>query len=88
MASLRIEFRRSAERDLRRIDSKLMTGIVTRIGDLVDNPRPRQALKLSGQRDLYRLRVGDYRVLYEIDSGAGVIIVSNLLHRREAYRDL
>ena len=88
MASLRIEFKRSAEHDLRGINPKLVPNILRRLELLTEEPRPRQALKLAGTDSLYRLRVGDYRVIYEIDIATNSILVFYVRHRREAYRGL
>jgi mRNA interferase RelE/StbE len=52
---------------------------------LADNPRPRQSIKLSGTES-YRLRVGDYRILYEINNPAKSVTVYRIKHRREVYR--
>ena len=52
------------------------------------NPRPVRAIKLQGNRNLWRLRVGDYRVLYSIDDSARLVDVSAVRHRRDVYRDL
>ena len=74
-----------AERDMDRLPAPLHTRISRRILDLEDNPRPRGVRKLGG-REEYRLRVGDYRVLYTIDDGAFVVTVLAVRHRREVYR--
>jgi len=55
---------------------------------LADNPFPRQSLKLSGVEVTYRLRVGDYRVIYEVNPEAKTIIIHCVRHRREVYRKL
>ncbi len=51
-------------------------------------PRPVRALKLQGNRNLWRLRVGDYRVIYSIDDSAWLVDVSAVRHRRDVYLDL
>jgi len=56
-----------------------------RIEALADDPHPAQSARLTGQSG-FRLRVGDYRVLYEVDDAAQVIAVLRVRHRREAYR--
>ena len=88
MASYRIEFARSAEKDLRRCNPVLASNILRRIEALQDDPTPRQAQKLRGTERTYRLRVGDYRVIYEVDPDIRVIAVYYIRHRREAYRQL
>lgn len=74
-----------AEREMDRLPAPIHTRISRRILSLEDNPRPRGIKKLSGHEE-YRLRVGDYRVLYTIDDKNGVIIVFAVGHRREVYR--
>ena len=60
-----------------------------RIGDAVEalaaDPRPPSATKLAG-RDDYRVRVGDYRIVYAVDDDARLVIVARIAHRREVYR--
>ncbi len=62
--------------------------IINQIEELSENPRPRQSRKLAGADRLYRLRVGDYRIIYEVDDDASEVIVFYARHRREAYRGL
>ena len=52
------------------------------------DPFPRQALKLAGADRLYRLRVGDYRIIYEVDVDAHLVLIHYIRHRREAYRSI
>ncbi len=59
--------------------------ITQAIQTLEQNPRSHQSIKLSGGEG-YRVRVGDYRILYEIDDPARTVIVYRIKHRREAYR--
>ncbi len=63
MGSYRVQVKRSAERDLRKIAADLIPGILAKIEGLAENPLPPQSLKLSGTEATYRLRVGDYRVI-------------------------
>jgi mRNA interferase RelE/StbE len=59
-----------------------------RIEALKDEPFPRQSIKLAGAEQLYRLRIGDYRVIYGVDVEVKQIIVHYVRHRRDAYRPL
>jgi mRNA interferase RelE/StbE len=59
--------------------------IETAIDGLGDDPRPRGVEKLAG-RDTYRIRVGDYRVVFAVDDGARIVTVARIAHRREVYR--
>jgi len=58
------------------------------IQDLSSEPLPRKAMKLSSAERLYRIRVGDYRIVYEIDTQAKQLTIHYVRHRREVYRGL
>ena len=88
MASYRIEFKGSAEQDIRKISRARVPRLLKEIEALGDNPFPRQSLKLSGSERTYSLRVGVYRVIYEVDVETETITVYHIRHRREAYRRL
>ncbi len=60
--------------------------IIWRIEALASNPRPPGCVKLRGADDLWRIRVGDYRVIYSIDDGARIVDISAVRHRSDAYR--
>ena len=86
MASYTIEFKQSAERDVRRIPPASVGNMLAKIEALAENPFPRGSVKLSGAEATYRLRVGPYRVVYEIHSEARAVVIQHVRHRREAYR--
>jgi mRNA interferase RelE/StbE len=86
MASYRLEVKRSAEKEIRKLSPKTIDRVWARIRGLTTNPRPRGARKLSGEVDAYRVRVGNYRVLYEINDAEALVSVREVSHRREAYR--
>ena len=88
MASYQIEFKRSAARDLAQISPRNAQRIWRSIEALEETPFPRQSIKLSGAEQLHRLRVGVYRVIYEVDPIEAVITIHHIRHRREAYRGL
>lgn len=85
MASYSLEIKRSAAKELAHLPSKDRGRIVARIQALADDPRPTGVEKLSGQ-ERYRVRQGDYRILYEIEDMVLRIIVVKIGHRREVYR--
>lgn len=85
MASYSILFTRSAAKELEQVPLKDRRRILARIGKLADDPRPMGAEKLSGD-DKYRLRQGDYRILYEIRDTALIVTVVRIGNRREVYR--
>ena len=86
MTSFKIEFKRSAEKDLSKLPQQVIERAVSRIKALESNPFPPQSLKLRESERLYRLRVGDYRIIYEVDVEIRVITIHYIRHRREVYR--
>lgn len=77
---------RSAEKDLEKLPVRVVANITRRIDALAFDPRPAQSKKLVNDRDRYRLRVNDYRVLYRIDHTTKQIFVYEIKHRKDAYR--
>lgn len=88
MGSFEIQWKRSAERDLRNIDKQYIPRIFKKIESLAVNPFPSQYCKLRGTERLYRIRVGDYRVIYHVDTETKTVIIYYVRHRKEAYRGL
>jgi len=88
MDSFEIKFKRSAERDLRRLDKQFVPKVIECIESLADDPFPRQSLKLSGTEGLYRVRVGVYRIIYEVDVESRGVLIHYIRHRRDVYRAL
>lgn len=84
MYTLRIK--PSAERDMRRLSRTVLERLNAKILTLRDDPRPHGALKLSGDLEGWRIRVGDYRILYLIDDAAQTVTVVRVKHRRDVYR--
>ena len=83
--SYQIRINRSAEKELDALQSNLRARIVDRLLQLEENPRPSRVKKLQGQ-EAYRLRVGDYRILYTINDAEQLVIIYAIGHRREVYR--
>ena len=81
--TIRIE--RSAQKSLARIPQPYQDRIIDAIRNLATIPRPHGTRKLGG-KDAWRIRVGDYRILYEIDDGQLDILIVTLGHRKEIYR--
>ena len=79
---------RSARRELEALPDELGERILAKIRRLAKTPRPPGAKKLKGESNLWRIRMGDYRVLYEIHDEISMIEISYIRHRREVYRDL
>ena len=80
-----VQIERPAAKSLARISEPWQSAIQRALRALAVNPRPAAAAKLTG-RDGWRLRVGDYRILYEIHDRALVVLVIDIGHRREIYR--
>ena len=83
----RVEFTPKAERQLGRLPPQAQDRLLPHIRSLADEPRPSGARKLTAPTDLYRIRVGDYRVVYEIRDQVLLVLVVLVGHRREVYRD-
>jgi mRNA interferase RelE/StbE len=81
-------FKPSVEKDLRRLPAPMLQRLLDRISALSGDPRPRGVMKLTGAERLYRVRLGDYRIVYEIDDAARRVTVHYVRHRSDAYRSL
>jgi mRNA interferase RelE/StbE len=86
MASYNIIFKPSVEKDLHSLPKSVIARVMKQIETLRKNPFPRQSVKLVGAEQLYRIRVGDYRVVYAVDKEAQEILIHYIRHRREVYR--
>jgi mRNA interferase RelE/StbE len=84
----RLAIRPAAERDLRALTPTILTRVDVRIRELADNPRPRGVERLRGPQDGFRLRVGNYRILYDVDDAQQIVIIGRVRHRRDVYRGL
>jgi mRNA interferase RelE/StbE len=83
--SYRVALAASAEKELEGLPSRVISRIVPRLEDLSKSPRPRGCKKLKGGDNEWRIRVGDYRIVYEIDDAAKMVDVTRIAHRREVY---
>lgn len=88
MASYNVILQPSVEKDLRALPSSVIKRVFQRIEALAGDPRPRGSLKLAGAEQLYRIRVGDYRIVYTVDQDSRQVIVYYVRHRRDVYRQL
>jgi mRNA interferase RelE/StbE len=86
MASYRIEWRNSARRELRKLPAEIISRIIIMVDSLESNPYPQNCRKLQGSENTYRVRVGAYRVIYEIYNEHLIILIIRVRHRREVYR--
>ncbi|MGK0177212.1 MAG: mRNA interferase RelE/StbE [Lentimonas sp.] len=86
MDSYSIRFLRPAEKDLRRIQKSIIPTILENIEALKENPRPAGCRKLVGSESAYRIRVGDYRVVYTIEDTIRIVEIDRIRHRKDVYR--
>lgn len=84
--SYRIEFTPSAARAFRKLPASIQSRIASKIDVLAENPRPHGVEKMGGHENRYRVRVGEYRVIYVISDGPRLVTVAVIGHRREVYR--
>ena len=85
MESYKVSLKRSVEKDLRKIDKRYVSKIVQSIEELAGDPFPVGSRKLVGSNRSYRVRVGDYRVIYLVDTEAREIEIQRVRHRKEVY---
>lgn len=85
MGRYKVVFRRSVARDMRQIPNRDIRRILAAIESLSDDPRPSGLEKLSGL-ERYRVRQGDYRIIYEIRNDELIVVVVKIGHRKDAYR--
>lgn len=85
MTSYSLEIKFSAQKELDALDNAVFARIDRKILALADNPRPAGCKKLKGHKDHWRIRVGDWRVLYIIDDASRHVSITRVAHRREVY---
>jgi mRNA interferase RelE/StbE len=82
----KVEFTASALREFRALDRQIQRRIAAKISELTENPLQAGAKKFHGEADHWRIRVGDYRIIYRVEKHRVVIVVVRIGHRREVYR--
>jgi mRNA interferase RelE/StbE len=88
MALYDVILKPSVEKDLRALSATVQARVLARLEHLREEPMPRQAVKLADGEAWYRVRVGDYRIIYGVDTRARQITVHYIRHRRDVYRNL
>jgi mRNA interferase RelE/StbE len=83
-----VEFERSAKKEFDRLDGPIRARVLRSVVALQDDPRPPGATRLVGAGDLWRIRIGDYRVVYAIEDERLVVIVVRVAGRGRVYRDI
>ncbi len=86
MATYKIQWKPSALKELRRLDHKIVPRIVHAIESLTKNPFPAGVKKLAATTHTYRIREGDYRIIYSIEESILLIEVVRVGHRKDVYR--
>lgn len=87
MGNYKIEIKKSAAKEIEDLPSVILKRVITHIKELADNPRPVGCKKLSGE-EKYRIRIGNYRILYEINDEIVTVYVVKVAHRKDVYRML
>ena len=82
----RIELSKPAVRQFEKLSKAVQTRLKPRIDGLAHDPRPQGVKKLVGEDELYRLRVGDYRIIYQIQDKVLLVLVMRVGNRKEVYR--
>lgn len=86
MVNYRIEISSSAEKSLKKIPSKDLNKIIKAIQILAINPFPDNCRKLSGEENAFRIRQGNYRIIYEVIGKKLLILILKIGHRKDIYR--
>ena len=86
MASYKVEIVKSVEKDIRKVEKRYLPNILDVLHGLAGDPFPANCRKIQGSKKSYRLRSGPYRILFEVDSDAGIVTVFRIRHRKDVYR--
>lgn len=82
----RVDFKPSAARELRKLSKESASRVSKKIESLADEPFPHGYTEMKGSKNFYRVRAGDYRIIYTVEHGELLILVVTIGHRREIYR--
>lgn len=83
--SYRVSLAVSAQKELKALPAKMIARVVLRLENLAKTPRPPGSKKLKGGTNEWRIRIGNYRAVYEIDDTAKTVDITRIAHRREVY---
>ena len=86
MSSYNVILTRSAQKELESLNPQMVKKIFAKIENLTVHPRPTGCVKLQGHNELWRIRVGDFRIIYSIDDKHHIVDVNCIRHRRDAYK--
>jgi mRNA interferase RelE/StbE len=84
--AFRIEWKKSTRKDLRKLPPSAADRIVEAVENLAENPFPHGVEKLSGSEHAYRIRLGDYRIVYEVVTESKLVEIQRVRHRKDVYR--
>ena len=87
MALFSIRWRNSTRKDIRSLPRQEVARVIEAVGHLATEPLPHGSQKLSGSERTYRIRVGDYRVVYEVLTESHIVEVQRVRHRKDVYRE-
>ena len=85
MTRYRVEFTAAAAKEIRKLDPQIRRRILAGVSELEGEPRPHGVRKLTGYDNAWRIRIGDYRVLYEVIDDQVLVTVVRVAHRRDVY---
>ena len=86
MASFNLQWRASTRKDLRKLPPHEVQRVVAEVESLAEQPFPHGSEKLAGTEHTHRIRVGDYRIIYEVFAGTKIIEIQRVRHRKDVYR--
>ena len=84
--AFRVEWKKSTKKDLRRLPPAVVDRVIEAVESLTENPFPHGVEKLSGSEHAYRIRLGDYRVVYEVVTELNLVEIQRVRHRKDVYR--
>ena len=84
--AFRIEWKKSTRKDLRKLPANITGRIIEAVEGLAENPFPHGVEKLSGSEHAYRVRLGDYRIVYEVVMESKLVEIQRVRHRKDVYR--
>ena len=86
MASFSIQWRTSTNKDLRKLQPREVERVLAEVESLAEEPFPHGSEKLAGTEHTHRIRVGDYRVVYEVFAQSKIVEIQRVRHRKDVYR--
>lgn len=86
MFNYTINIKKTAVKQINALPKKIKKRVLAKINDLENNPRPSGCMKLKGRKNLYRIRIGDYRIIYSVNDYELIIYIFQVGHRREIYQ--